>query len=297
VAAVLGDEQRRLSVLGGREGMARSLGSVLGASVTRFLGPSLRGVVSRVIATTEAVRRDGSTGLMAQGGPDALTVDGSRDSSRVHLDAPQVCITPDAFVFVADRANHRVRVLTPSLDFHGFIGADRQLIAPYGVCANADIVVVSEGANRISVFNRGDGTLARRFGEWGAGDGQFDSPQGLCLTTGHGRIAVADCYNNRVSVFSVDGAVVRHVGVGALRQPVAVACSAADELVVADSGNDRVAVFCSFGDLARTIALGLVRVRHGYGYGYPPPVHCTSVAVYGGAIFAQRNDGRCTVIE
>ncbi len=51
VAAVLGDALGRVSVLGGREGMLRSLGSVFGGSVTRFLGGGLRGVVSRVIDT------------------------------------------------------------------------------------------------------------------------------------------------------------------------------------------------------------------------------------------------------
>jgi hypothetical protein len=40
-SAVLGDALRRVAVLGGREGMPRSLGSVYGGSVTRFLGGSL----------------------------------------------------------------------------------------------------------------------------------------------------------------------------------------------------------------------------------------------------------------
>jgi hypothetical protein len=34
----------------------------------------------------------------------------------------QVCIAPDDFVFVSDFGNHRVQVLTPALDFHGFVG-------------------------------------------------------------------------------------------------------------------------------------------------------------------------------
>ncbi len=72
VSAVLGDVERRVSVLGGREGMPRSLGSVYAASVTRFLGGGLRGVVCRVIDTPGvlpwsngvAVSRDGSTLLV-----------------------------------------------------------------------------------------------------------------------------------------------------------------------------------------------------------------------------------------
>jgi hypothetical protein len=73
LAAVLGDSLRRLAVLGGREGLNRSLGSVYGGSVTRFLGGSLRGVVSRVIDTPGAqsfsngvaVSRDGCTLLVS----------------------------------------------------------------------------------------------------------------------------------------------------------------------------------------------------------------------------------------
>ncbi len=49
VGAVLGDAERRVAVLGGREGMPRSLGSVYGGSVTRFLGGGCRRVASRVI--------------------------------------------------------------------------------------------------------------------------------------------------------------------------------------------------------------------------------------------------------
>jgi hypothetical protein len=41
VGAVLGDAEHRVAVLGGREGMPRSLGSVYAGSVTRFLGGAL----------------------------------------------------------------------------------------------------------------------------------------------------------------------------------------------------------------------------------------------------------------
>ncbi len=49
VGAVLGDALHRVAVLGGREGMPRSLGSVYGAAVTRLLGGSFRGHATRVI--------------------------------------------------------------------------------------------------------------------------------------------------------------------------------------------------------------------------------------------------------
>jgi hypothetical protein len=75
VVAVLGDAERRVAVLGGREGMPRSLGSVYGGAVTRFLGGALRGAVSRVIDTPGvksscngiAVSVDGCTLVVSDG--------------------------------------------------------------------------------------------------------------------------------------------------------------------------------------------------------------------------------------
>ncbi len=128
-----------------------------------------------------AVSRDGSTLLLPDcfSGSHAIhgfsTTDGSRRSvvggfgdKPLQFWCPyQVYIAPDDFVFVADNGNHRVQVLTPTLDFHSFVGVG-QLRGPAGVCANADVVVVSDAdVHRISVFKRGDGALVRWFGSHG----------------------------------------------------------------------------------------------------------------------------------
>jgi DNA-binding beta-propeller fold protein YncE len=183
VAAVLGDALHRVTVLGGRDGMPRSLGSVYGGSVTLCLGGSLRVVVSRVVDTPGvqsesngvAVSRDGSTLLVSDsdGLTDAVyefsTADGSRrrviggeGTGPLQFKAPaQVFIAADGFVFVADCYNHRVQVLTPTLDLHSTMGAG-QLRYPAGVCANADIVAVSgNAADCITVFDRRDGFFLR----------------------------------------------------------------------------------------------------------------------------------------
>jgi hypothetical protein len=147
VAAVLGDALHRVAVLGGREGMSRSLGSVYGGCVTRFLGGSLRGVVSRVIHTPVvasfcngiALTVDGCTLLVADGTwrSHAIYAISSRPRSRARViggegkgplqfkGLRQVCVAPDGFVFVADGSNNRVQVLTPRLCFHCFIGDGR----------------------------------------------------------------------------------------------------------------------------------------------------------------------------
>jgi DNA-binding beta-propeller fold protein YncE len=193
----------------------------------------------------------------------------------------QVWIASDDFVFVADFRNHRVQVLTPRLDFHGFVGVST-LDHPSGVCADDDVIVVSEGyAHRISVFKRCDGALVRRFGYQGSGDGHLDIPQGLCFMSGHRHVAVADNSNGRVSVFSVEGEFTRHVGVGVLSNPQGVACSAFDELVVADNGNKRIVVFSASGELLKTVDGGPF----------------TGVAIHGGTVFAQDYDSRCILFK
>jgi DNA-binding beta-propeller fold protein YncE len=296
VAAVLGDALRRVAVLGGREGMSRSLGSVYGGSVTRFLGGSLRGVVSHVIDTPDimsssngiAVSRDGCTLLVGDfaGGSHAIheydiatwsrrRIVGSRGVGPLQFSYPhQVWIAADDCVFVADWFNHRVQVLTPTLDFHCFVGSG-ELLGPAGVCANADVVVVSETrSNRISVFNRRDGALLRRFGRAGSDDCQLRHPHGLCFMSDDRHVAVCDCGNNRVSVFSIDGEFIRHVGVGVLSHPRGIACSAFDELVVADCGLLRVVVFSDVGELLMMFT--------GFGDG-----DFRGVAVHGSTVFVQ----------
>jgi DNA-binding beta-propeller fold protein YncE len=267
------------------------------------LADGFRGEESRVIdapgvkcvSNGVAVSRDGSTLLVSDcdGGSHAIHQFRVADGSRLRVigaagDRPlqfkkpaQVWVASDDFVFVADYGNNRVQVLTPRLDFHGFVGVG-QLVGLNGVCADDAVIMVSEDAHRISVFSRGDGALLRRFGSKGSGDSQFEVPLGLCFTTGHCHVAVADCINDRVSVFSVGGDFVRHVGVGKLKNPHGVACSAFDELVVTDYGNDRVVVFSASGEMLHALAGG----------------DFSGVAIHGGTIFAQDyNNSKCILFK
>jgi tripartite motif-containing protein 71 len=98
----------------------------------------------------------------------------------------------------------------------------------------------------------------------------------------HRHVAVADSNNDRVSVFSVEGEFVRHVGVGVLRAPYGVACSAFDEIVVADYGNKRIVVFSASGEMLQTISL---RGRSFFG-----------AALHRGTIFAQDLNQKCLVL-
>ncbi len=302
VAVVLGDALRRVSVLGGREGMPRSLGSVYGGAVARFLGGSLRGVISRVIDTPRvwsysngvAVSRDGSSLVVsdALGGSHTVhvisvadvgmpRVIGGRGAGPLQFKEPrQVSVAADGFLFVADCENRRVQVLSPDLTLHRIIG-EGVLRAPAGVCASADTVVVCGGLDSVlSLFRRSDGGVVKRFGARGSGDGQTTYPCGVCFMSRDRCIAVADCGNNRVSIFTVAGAFTRHVGVGVLKRPQGVACSAHDEIVVADTDNRCVRVFSDVGDLLMSFGDGDV----------------TGVAVHDATVFTQeRKEERCLV--
>jgi tripartite motif-containing protein 71 len=234
-----------------------------------------------------AVSRDGTTLLVSDnGGSHTIHEFSVADGSRLRViggagDGPlqfrgpnQVWVAFDDHVFVAEYLNNRVQVLTPHLDFHAFVGVGH-LDRPAGVCADDAVVVVAETGptHRISVFDRRDGALRRRFGSEGCGDGQLMYPQGLCFVSGR-HVAVAESYNDRVSVFSVDGKFIHHVGVGKLKCPTGVACSAFDEVVVADMNNTRIAVFSVSGELLKTMG------RDGFG----------GVAIHGGIVFAQHED-------
>jgi DNA-binding beta-propeller fold protein YncE len=196
------------------------------------------------------------------GGTDAIHVFSVSDGSLVRAvgdsgasplqfsRSRQVFIAADDFLFVADHGNDRV------LDFHSFVG-EGVLRGPAGVCANDDVIVVSEPVvHRMSVFDRADGCLRRRFGDFGRLHGQILHPRGVCFTRDSVHIAVAEHSNDRVSVFSVDGEFMQHVGVRVLKRPHGVACSAAGELAVADHGNARVVLFGADGGVLAAFGRG-----------------------------------------
>jgi hypothetical protein len=170
----------------------------------------------------------------------------------------QVCVAPDGFVFVTDYGNARVQVLTRHFAFHGFVGVG-QLSKPMGVCANADVVVVTEPEeHRAMVFRRCDDVLLATITLHVDDDGHRVGMEalGLCFLHGGADIAVADHANDCVSVFSVGGEFIRHVGVGVLHGPETVACSPFDELVVPDRVARCVRLFSGDGDLFMSFGSG-----------------------------------------
>jgi DNA-binding beta-propeller fold protein YncE len=98
-----------------------------------------------------------------------------------------------------------------------FVG---QVSGPRAVAATSSLIAVSawkhhgEGVHAVSLFDAEDGVLLRTLGgEVGSGDGLLSRPFGVRFTASGHQVLVADCENDRVSVFSTtDGAWVRHAG-------------------------------------------------------------------------------------
>jgi tripartite motif-containing protein 2/3/tripartite motif-containing protein 71 len=90
------------------------------------------------------------------------------------------------------------------------------------------------------------GELLAKFGGEGSGPGQLDGSYGVAIRGD--RMYVSEMHNNRISVFTLDGAYVGSFGSaggehGQFRRPTALAFDAQGRLYVSDTSNERVEVF------------------------------------------------------
>jgi DNA-binding beta-propeller fold protein YncE len=294
VAAALRDPQSRLCIMSARETMPRSLGSVFAGSIVRFLS-RFEGTLRRVIATPGvrswcngvAVTRDSSTMLVSSHGDrlgtglnaahafDVLTGAHLGVLNGLPLDNPrQVSVAPDGIICVADNGNNCVQVFQlPYVGLSRKVGVG-QLAGPSGVCVDGDIIAVSErDAHRISIYERHQFLLIRRFGSIGGWNGLLNTPVALCMISGH--IAVMEFRNHRISVFSTQGAFIRTLGVGIFNYPTGIACASHGNEVFVTDALERVVMFSASGEFLMTMGRA----------------YFTGVALHGGAVFAQTYNG------
>lgn len=175
------------------------------------------------------------------------------------LSAPQaIAIDRDGTLYIADRGNRRVHVMTPdgkTLRTFGDKKADRgYLEGPSGIALYENMVYVSDGGrDRIVVFTK-DGRFIDEFGSPGSGPKEFDDPAGLAVRSGI--LYIADRGNHRVQVLSRDGIYLGSIGSkgdgeGQVREPVDVATDYNGNIYVADYGNSRIVVFTPEGRFKR----------------------------------------------
>jgi hypothetical protein len=264
-AAALRDP--RVCVLGGREGLPRSLGSVYAGSITRFLG-GLRGVAVRRIFNrwdlaieTIAVSHDGAKLWAASrdhhkihafrvSDRKLLRTVGCEGRGELEFDDPcsvRAAATDDT-VLVVETGNRRVQLLTAQLDFCGFVG-DGTLVSPSDACANDAVVAVLDFPFHICLYSRRTGVFLHRFS--GAPGSQMVSLMSMCFL--RDELAMVDFVHDRIAVFSIHGVLRCHLGGGILKYPHRIACTKFDELVVVS--NHFLSVLSASGDLLRTVKL------------------------------------------
>ena len=125
---------------------------------------------------------------------------------------------PNQLIYIADCFNSRIQVVSFAGKFLKRFGQGI-LKSPWGIAVTEDNVFVTDSRlHALLQFGKKDYTLVRRTGTEGGGEGQLHYPRGLCIDY-NGDVYVADCANNRVSVFSKDLNFLKHLGTQQLEYP------------------------------------------------------------------------------
>lgn len=151
-------------------------------------------------------------------------------------------------IFIADGRARNVTVLSPSGEALYVFGDEKVFGKPTHLAVNdalGRLYVTDVDENKIKVFTL-DGQSLFAFGGPGAGEGEFNVPQGLAVDR-DGRVFVADMLNARIQVFDADGKFLykfggRGVGRNQFETPKGVAFDSEGHLYVIDSrrGNYRI---------------------------------------------------------
>ena len=150
-------------------------------------------------------------------------------------------------IYIADRRNKRIQVVSFEGKFLKRFGQDI-LKEPCGIAVTEDNVFVTDwDLHALLQFRKKDCKLVRRTGTKGAGEGQLDVPRGLCSDY-NGDVYVADCRNNRVSVFSKQLQFMKCLGTQQLKTPFDVKVTP-NSLVILDWSPNCIHFFSRSGDL------------------------------------------------
>ena len=116
-------------------------------------------------------------------------------------------------IYVIDAFNYRVQKFSTDLKFRSEWGSQEsigfKLYMPHeiAVMKNGNIVMSDRQNHRIAVFTK-DGSLVKRFGDFGEGSaiagGLFSEPHGVAVNK-KGEIFICDRYNFRIQKFGADG--------------------------------------------------------------------------------------------
>ena len=176
-----------------------------------------------------------------------LSVIGRKGTGPAECKIPRrLCFTDDDTILVCDWDNNRVQQLTVAGEYLSSIAVQE----PYSIAVYDDTVAVGTTVGTIEIHSLATGELIRRFGSPGDGPGQIGYwATGIRFTFDGSSLLVAEYRNCRLSLFTVDGIFVRHIGVGVLGDGwMDVTFGAGGDIIVADCDNHRICVFSPDGD-------------------------------------------------
>ena len=148
---------------------------------------------------------------------------GGSEGVQMQQASPSLCFPssgwPDTSLLVVDTGGDRVVEVNVETKSVVKVWVAGEVAGPMAVAASRDVVAVCESKDnarhRVSLFAVGSGALVSRVGGWrGPGDGQLHSPRGVAVCRDGRHVAVADCGNQRVSLFTIGGSFVRHLVTG-----------------------------------------------------------------------------------
>lgn len=157
-------------------------------------------------------------------------------------------------LYVTDEDNRRIQVF----------GEDGTLkrawpvpVDPESICVAGDRVYVTFSKDDwVGCYSK-EGKLRFRFGEKGGGEGEFRTPDFVCVSP-EGLLYITDQKNDRIQVFDKDGTYRFSIGrsgrgPGEFRDPEDLAFDPKGNLVVADGGNHRIQVLTKDGKFLRQL--------------------------------------------
>ena len=136
-------------------------------------------------------------------------------------------------MYIADCWNSRIQIVSQKGEFVTQF-RNHKLINPWGISVDKECIFVTDTeCHALFQFRKRDFKLTNRTGGTkGNREGEMNTPHGLCIDT-NGDVLVADCYNDRLSVFSKLLKFKSCIGIGQLYCPQDVKLSA-DRIVVLD---------------------------------------------------------------
>ena len=127
---------------------------------------------------------------------------GKKGKGKNELDATGLFFDEDTQqIYIADYVNGRVQVMSLRGEFITSFGQD-VLKYPSGISVNEDHIFVTDRGHQ-SLFKFCKNTHKLLNSTKGSEELQLSFPHGLCTDT-NGDVYVADCYNNRIVIFSTD---------------------------------------------------------------------------------------------